>query len=100
MGEAVVNPQSLPPEAQAAGGHLTEEEQRWAYYHRQDEEYPELCHSNCEGDWPCRTAKLLRRLAEDRAKLAAVLEWRSETALGALHDFEIERLDAILGGSR
>ena len=56
---------------------LAEEEQKQARWHRQDEEHPELCHSNCEGGWPCFTARTIRSLAESRARegeLVAALE--------------------------
>jgi hypothetical protein len=56
---------------------LTEEEQKQARWHRQDEEHPELCHSNCGEGWPCFIASTLRSLAEPRARegeLVAALE--------------------------
>jgi hypothetical protein len=56
---------------------LTEEEQKRARWHRQDEEHPELCHSNCGEGWPCFIASTLRSLAESRARegeLVAALE--------------------------
>ena len=57
-------------DTQAKARATDEELRKWARWHRQDEEAPELCHSN--EPWPCPTAKMLEALDEAEGKLEAV----------------------------